>query len=849
MDRGSTPLQARPSEEELLQEWYSIFSDPMLSLASLKRVAEDGKLLEKGLRSLAWRYFFSLLPPPSSLAASPSTSTATYSTHDLLLSRSRSEYTELRERYLRSPEGGWVKDGAENNRDGQGAASTKGSNQQAGGRPVKVDVKVNNPLGLDEDNPWQTWFQDLELRSIIRQDVQRTFPDVEYFRLASTQDRLTDLLFIYAKLNPEIGYRQGMHELLAPLLWTVDYDSLPPSRVEDDSLIHLVLARDWVEHDTWSLFCALMKSTSAFYDHTPSISIPGSAHDYATNFGLAPASPSTSATTLAQPIVAISAHLHSLIATLDPSLHAAFSRLQIEPQLYAIRWLRLLFSREFPLPDTLTLWDGLFARDPSLQLTEHIAAAMLLRIRDPLLQAERDGGYGEFLQVLLRYPTCPDGTFRTTLLLKQALYLRDNLSPKGAQYVRRQNVEYGVSLGGSAGDMDEALDLRSPSARQAYGHRKAMSGSPAPAASLLGEGGLVGDIAKGVYGRAEALGINKAIFGTFNDIRRGVAAAQAQVEEQRHRQRSSLSQIPSSPPWDPRPAPTPAATSAAGDATSDLVRMRASSLAMSNALDLCVSVFERALVPSSPAAPSTAFNALPRRPIAASQAHDDVALDDRGTKSTTESSTTSLAPQIMALTALKHIRDVLGGQAQSFDSNVLSPLRHALDEFDMRSPPALPTPPLISPSSPVPTPTKRPARPQPPTVKSEPAIMSEATAAPAYGPPTSTFPALQPAPSSLPAPLPPTPSSQPVLLLSARTDKPLPALSRTPSLVSRPSDPLSNGRASSIQPMPPSRPPPSSPLAPTPSPPRNPAWPSSSFSTGPAPPPSAKKPFDPLGAL
>ncbi|GAA5890399.1 hypothetical protein JCM5296_002811 [Sporobolomyces johnsonii] len=842
MDQGATPLQARPTEDELLQQWYNIFSDPMLSLASLKRVAEDGKLPEKGLRSLAWRYFFSLLPSPSSLAASPSTSTATYSTHALLLSRSRSEYTELRERYLRSPDGGWVKDGAEDDRDGRGAATAKGSDQQAGGRPVKVDVKVNNPLGLDEDNPWQTWFQDLELRRTIRQDVQRTFPEVDYFRLASTQDRLTDLLFIYAKLNPAIGYRQGMHELLAPLLWTVDYDSLPPSRVEDDSLVHLVLARGWVEHDTWSLFCALMKSASIFYDHTASVPIPDSAHDRAPNFGLAPASPSTSATTLAQPIVALSAHLHSLIATLDPLLHAAFSRLQIEPQLYAIRWLRLLFSREFPLPETLALWDGLFARDPSLQLTEHIAAAMLLRIRDPLLAAERDGGYGEFLQVLLRYPTCPDGTFRTTLLLKQALYLRDNLSSKGAQYVRQQNVEHGVSLEGSAGEMDEALDLRSPSARRVYGHRKAMSGSPSPAAGLLGEGGLVGDIAKGVYDRAEALGINKAIFGTFNDIRRGVAAAQAQVEEQRQRQRSSLSQIPSQPPWDPRPAP------AARDAASDLVRMRASNLAMSDALGLCVSVLERAIVPPSPAPPSKALDASPRGPIAASQGPDDVALDERGTKSTTESSTTSVAPQVMALTALKHIRDVLGGQAQSFDPNVLSPLRHALNELETRSSPALPTPPLISPSSPVPTPSERPALPQPPTVEPKPASTSESTAAPAYDPSTSTFPVLQPAPSSPPAPRPPTSSSQPVLLLGARTDRPLPALSRTPSLVSRPSDPLFNGRASSIQPTSPSRPPPSPP-APPPSPPRNPAWPSGSFSTRPAPPPGAKKPFDPLGAL
>lgn len=313
-----------------------------------------------------------------------------------------------------------------------------------------------------------------------------------------------------------------MHELLAPILWTVDLDSLYRSPEEGDSLPHLVLSKQFIEHDTWSLFSALMKSCSAFYDHKATIPLSRPPHQQPrpTGLGLSSvATPSSSATTLVQPIVAIATHLHSLLATLDPPLHSAFTQLQIEPQLYAIRWLRLLFSREFPLSETLTLWDGIFARDPSLQITQHVAAAMLLRIRDSLLTAERIGGYGEFLQVLLRYPACPDGTFRTPLLLSQAIYLRDNLSHEGAEFVRRQNEELGVVQ--PHDQYDEELDLRTASARGSRGQRKVVTnGSPAMGGvGLLGEGGLVGDLAKGVYGRAEALGINKAILGTFNDIR------------------------------------------------------------------------------------------------------------------------------------------------------------------------------------------------------------------------------------------------------------------------------------------------------------------------------------------
>ncbi|GAA5892886.1 hypothetical protein JCM6882_006886, partial [Rhodosporidiobolus microsporus] len=267
----------------------------------------------------------------------------------------------------------------------------------------KVDVRHNNPLGLEEENLWTAWCcADLELRKTIRQDVQRTFPEVDYFRLTATQDRLTNLLFIWCKLHPSIGYRQGMHELLAPFLWVVDYDSLSPSPSslpDKNSLPRLVLAGDSVEDDTWQLFAALMKAAQVYYDHQPSVALsPKPAPAFPpTASSSAPASGSSSA--LVQPIVSIAAHLQSLLSTVDPALHPAFTTHQVEPQLYLIRWLRLLFSREFPLPDTLTLWDGLFARDPSLQLTTHVALAMLLRIRDALVSAAKEG-YGEFLHAV-----------------------------------------------------------------------------------------------------------------------------------------------------------------------------------------------------------------------------------------------------------------------------------------------------------------------------------------------------------------------------------------------------------------------------------------------------------------
>lgn len=37
---------------------------------------------------------------------------------------------------------------------------------------------------------------------------------------------IQDVLFVFCKLNPDVGYRQGMHEILAPVLWVVETEAI-----------------------------------------------------------------------------------------------------------------------------------------------------------------------------------------------------------------------------------------------------------------------------------------------------------------------------------------------------------------------------------------------------------------------------------------------------------------------------------------------------------------------------------------------------------------------------------------------------------------------------------------------
>lgn len=158
-----------------------------------------------------------------------------------------------------------------------------------------------------------------------------------------------------------------MHELLAPLLLVLDRESIPQS-AQQNGIMYETLSRDYLEHDTWALFSAFMSNAKTWYDQTPSVAVSGQPQ------------------TRMQPVIAQANRLQNvLLRSIDPALHRHLSSLQIEPQLWALRWIRCLFGREFELADTLKLWDGIFsvfAQDHSFKIVDYVCLALLERMRD-----------------------------------------------------------------------------------------------------------------------------------------------------------------------------------------------------------------------------------------------------------------------------------------------------------------------------------------------------------------------------------------------------------------------------------------------------------------------------------
>lgn len=213
--------------------------------------------------------YHDLLPPPGSPDL--------FAPH---LESTRSVYSNLRRRYLIAPDGHWAADCSNEQDDPSPHAgpSSPRTSAEAGGSGW-------DPLSLDGDSPWKTWFAHEELRATIRQDVDRTFPDISYFRLERVKRSMTSVLFIWSVLNPDVGYRQvsplhqvravgwadgsqGMHELFAVCLLAVDRDSMDSADrgAMNEDAMRSTLNRRYVEHDAFELYQALMRSAKPFYE-------------------------------------------------------------------------------------------------------------------------------------------------------------------------------------------------------------------------------------------------------------------------------------------------------------------------------------------------------------------------------------------------------------------------------------------------------------------------------------------------------------------------------------------------------------------------------------------------------
>eukprot|EP00252_Welwitschia_mirabilis_P009163 TRINITY_DN2150_c0_g1_i1.p1 TRINITY_DN2150_c0_g1~~TRINITY_DN2150_c0_g1_i1.p1 ORF type:complete len:945 (+),score=198.15 TRINITY_DN2150_c0_g1_i1:205-3039(+) len=202
-----------------------------------------------------------------------------------------------------------------------------------------------------------------------------------------------------------------------------EVDKMKRSSEIDDDIMSIFLGSDaygaegelgallslrFMEHDAYCMFDALLSG------HGGAVAMA----DYFVKL------PATSSHSGLPPVIEASSDIYLLLAVSDASLYNHLVSLGVEPQYFALRWLRVLFGREFSLEDLLLVWDSIFA-SPNTRIhfnadsifgnnIDHstrsifisgIAVSMILHLRPALLATPNAT---TCLQKLLNFPRNAD---------------------------------------------------------------------------------------------------------------------------------------------------------------------------------------------------------------------------------------------------------------------------------------------------------------------------------------------------------------------------------------------------------------------------------------------------------
>uniref|UniRef100_A0A8D3E5T1 TBC1 domain family member 5 n=1 Tax=Scophthalmus maximus TaxID=52904 RepID=A0A8D3E5T1_SCOMX len=377
----------------MLKEWDDLFLNSNY-LARIRQAGINGRLRSSRFRSVCWKLYLEVLPEDKGQWINQ--------TKEL-----RAKYEKIKEMHITNPR--------------------KAAGQQ--------DLVVNNPLSQDEGSLWNKFFQDKELKGMVKQDVFRTFPEIRYFQDEDVRTKLTDILFCYARENEQLLYKQGMHELLAPIVFVLHCDHQAFQHASETASpseeMKCLLNPEYLEHDAYAMFSQLMETAEPWFSSFEREVRKGK-EEMLTSIPFA--RPQDSGPSVAI-VTKVNRIQDQLVKKHDVELHMHLNRLEIAPQIYGIRWVRLLFGREFPLQDLLVVWDALFGDSITLDLVDYVFVAMLLYIRDALIASN----FQTCLGLLMHYPPLGD----INSLLQKALFLRDpKNNPRPVNYQFQQNLDY-----------------------------------------------------------------------------------------------------------------------------------------------------------------------------------------------------------------------------------------------------------------------------------------------------------------------------------------------------------------------------------------------------------------------
>jgi len=349
---------------------------------NFRRFSLNGELDKYHVRGMAWKIFMDVLPETETLDQWVET-----------LEILRKEY-KIKAKQILKP-------------------------QKFSGDPLGGMVAQNN-----NTDSWKTYYADNDIKKLINLDLDRTFQELTLFHNANIKKNLANILFIWNKENIDVGYQQGMNDLLA-----VTFLALYPcyfknnSKKTKDELIKISSEQlsainnaeylydffhdeDELQSDLYYCFSKLMKrGIKELFENniTSEEKKEMSFKKYELFSNQWVHDPSDD---IQNPLnIRCTMIIKEKLKAIDLELFQHFQRIGLNCGIFLQRWLKCMFDREFELKDIFTIWDAIFATPDSksgygLIFIDYISISMILRIRKQLLESDQN----ECFMTLFKYP-------------------------------------------------------------------------------------------------------------------------------------------------------------------------------------------------------------------------------------------------------------------------------------------------------------------------------------------------------------------------------------------------------------------------------------------------------------
>jgi hypothetical protein len=171
-------------------------------------------------------------------------------------------------------------------------------------------------------------------------------------RDSTHSDVLCRILYIYAKLNPDLGYVQGMNEILAPIYYTFSFDEQMDSPTD-------------IEADTYWAFSFLMEDIKPMFMRSSDNTSEG--------------------------IFSKLQRLTECLKIIDKDIYNHLQKTGVDLNLVAFRWFVLMFTQELILPDILRVWDMILVEKDRFLNLYFIALAFITLKKVEILKGDFTG--------------------------------------------------------------------------------------------------------------------------------------------------------------------------------------------------------------------------------------------------------------------------------------------------------------------------------------------------------------------------------------------------------------------------------------------------------------------------